>query len=106
MSQAKKTAAKTLADFRSKFDREVVIANRIKAAFAKMLECGPEEFEEEADFLKLAGITINDLKNQRTEFADHIVEMPPVKRDRAPVKIWFASAKVASEARKPPKKAA
>ncbi len=102
----KKVAAtkggKTLADFRAKYDRDVVIANKIRAAFALMLESGPEEHEEQADFLKLAGITENDLKNVRDKFSDHLVETPNVKRDRAPFRIWFADPKVAALVR--PKK--
>lgn len=96
---AKQKSGKTLADFRAKFDRDVVIANRIKAAFAAMLESGPEEHEEEPDFLKLAGITINDLKRVHEQFSSHLVEMPAVKRDRAPYKVWFASPEVAKQAR-------
>jgi|SRR6185437_9548625 len=101
MASAKK-AGKTLADFRAQFDRDVITTNKIKATFEEMLKVGPEEYETESDFFKLAGISVNDIKNLRDTFAPHIVEMPALKRERAPIRVWFADAKVAEKAR--PKK--
>lgn len=88
--------AKTLADFKALYDKNVYVPNRIRAAFAAMLEKdGAEAWDYEADFIKRAGISQTDASAFREQFAEHVVETS----GKSPKKVWFASAKVAAKAR-------
>ena len=92
-----KPKAKTLADWRANNVKEVLISNKIKAAFAEMLKVGPEEHETNTDFARLAGVAINELKDFREEFKQHIVHSKIGGRDGT--LYWFADPKVAEKAR-------
>jgi hypothetical protein len=93
-----KAVARTLADFRSVHDRNVVVPNKIKAALAAMLKEGPEHYEYESDLMKRAQISQTDLGEFRDQFAEHIVIAPAVHGKTAR-RVWFASPKVAAKAR-------
>lgn len=88
---------KTLADWRANNVKEVLIANKIRTAFATMLKVGPEEHETNTDFARLAGVAVNELKDFREEFKQHIVHSRLGGRDGT--LYWFADAKVAERAR-------
>jgi len=90
--------ARTIADFRSVHDKNVIIPNKIRAALEAMRKIGPEHYEYEADFIKLAGISNTDMGSFRDQFLAHIVETPNV-RGNASRRVWFADAKVAKKLR-------
>lgn|SRR5574341_785109 len=102
MAKAKLTPTRNVATFRAAHHRDVVIPNKIKAALAKMAEDhGPEHYEYESDFVKLAGISNTDLSTYRDGFNDFIVEAKPIgaSNSRAARRAWFATAKAAKTAR-------
>ena len=94
-NSSKKISGKTLADFRSTHDPDVVIPAKIKKALASMESEHPENWEYEADFLKRSGLSTTQLAHYRPQFDGHIVETT----GRNPKKVWFASKKVAEKAR-------
>jgi hypothetical protein len=94
---ATKHKPKTLADWRGSNVKEVLISNKIKAAFAAMLKVGPEEHETNTDFARLAGVAVADLKDYREAFKQHIVHSKLSARDG--LVYWFADPKVAEKAR-------
>ena len=93
MSQ--KPVGKTLADFRSAHDKNVIVPSKIKKALADMESEHPENWAYEADVIKRAGISQTDMAAFREQFADHIVETSGKTSKR----VWFASAKVAAKVR-------
>ena len=90
-----KTAAKTLADFRSAHDKNVIVPAKIRKALAELEKAGAENWSYEADLIKLAGISQTDMSMFREQFAEHIVETSGKTNKR----VWFASAKVAAKVR-------
>jgi hypothetical protein len=90
-----KTKAKTLADFRANHDKSVIIPAKIRAALAALLAEGKENYEQEGEFTKRAGVSQTDMGRFREEFKDHVVETG----GKAPKKLWFADKAVATKAR-------
>ena len=90
-----KAAGKTLADYRSAHDKNVIVPNKIRKALAEMEAEGAENWEYEQDFMRRAGLCQTDIGTFRPQFEDHVVETG----GRKPRKVWFASAKVAEKAR-------
>jgi len=88
--------AKTLADFRSVHDRNVVIPQKINNALVAMFKEGAENWEYEVDFVRRAGISQTDLGQFRAKFEDNIVN---VGSERNPKRVWFADKKAATKAR-------
>lgn len=89
---------KTIADFRSAHDPNVIVPNKIRAALAAMLKEGTEQWEYELDFLKRSGISTTQLGQFRDQFADHIIEASG-SSGRNAKRVWFADAKVAKKLR-------
>lgn len=95
-------ATRNIATFQAQHDRNVVIPNKIRAALAKMeADHGPEYYEYESDFQKLAGVGNSDLAAHRPAFEAFIVEAKPIGlgNTRSPRRVWFATAKAAKIAR-------
>jgi hypothetical protein len=95
-------ARKTVATFRELHDRNVIIPKKIRETLDAMkAKDGPEAWEYEADFIRLAGIGGSDLNAHRDEFAEHIVEAKPIGKGntRSPRRVWFATVKAAKSAR-------
>lgn len=89
---------KDKAAFRSQFDPNVIIPNKIRAGLESLAKAeGPDGWEKEVDFLKRAGINAQSVAPHREKFAAHIVEAKDKSR---PVNVWFADAKVAATERK------
>lgn len=97
MSSPKK--GKTVADFRTLHDTNVIVPNKIRAALAAMLKEGPEQWEYEGDFVKRAGISNSQLGVFREQFLDHIVEAGATGGGRCAKRAWFADTKVAKKLR-------
>ena len=81
---------KTLADFRSQYDKDYIVPTRIKTAL-KILGNG---WLSELEFAREAVVNVNDLRDYREQFIDHIVEVMREKR-----RIWVGSAKMAAQMR-------
>lgn len=95
------TSGRSVATFRAAHNRNVVIPNKIRAALAKMeADHGPEHYEYESDFIKLAGIGGSDLNGHRDAFVAHIVEAKPIGmgNSRGVRRAWFATVKAAKAA--------
>ncbi len=87
----------TLADFKAQFDQNVVVPNKIRAAFSAMLKESPEAWEYEGDFIKRAGLSQTQIGAYREQFEKHVVVAK--SSNRSDRKVWFADAKVAAKAR-------
>ena len=90
--------ARTLEHFRAAHDKNVIVPNKIKAALEAVRKIGPEHFEYEADFIKLAGLSQTDMSTFRDQFSAYIVETP-AQHGRASKRVWFGDAKVAAKVR-------
>ncbi len=89
---------KGLAEFRAQFDPNVIIPNKIRAAFKSLAKDeGPDAWEKEVDFLRRAGINHQTIAPHRDAFKAHLVEAKDKSR---PVLIWFVDVKRAAEMRK------
>jgi hypothetical protein len=95
---AKKSKAKTLADFRETHDPNVIVPTKIRKALEQMAAEGPENWEYEADFVRRASVSQTQMGQFRDQFAAHVVETPHVQ-GRQPRKVWFASVKIAAKMR-------
>lgn len=93
-----KQVGKTIADFRSLHDKNVIVPAKIRKALADMEAEGPENWVYEADLMKRAAVSSTDLSTFREQFADHIVETNQVN-GRQPKRVWFANTKVAKKVR-------
>ena len=83
---------KTLAAFRELHDKNVVIPARLNAALKALAkEDGPEAWEYEAEFLKRAGVSNNEIGPFREQFEPHVVEAP--QRGKSPKRAWFPDVK-------------
>ena len=91
----KTIAGKTLADFRAAHDPNVRVPAKIKKALDDMLAEGKETWEYETDLMRRANVSTTDLARFRPMFEAHIVET----NGRNSKRVWFASVKVAEEAR-------
>jgi hypothetical protein len=91
-------ATKTLADFRSTHDPNVVIPTKIRTALKLMESQGAENWCYELEFLQRASISATQIAQFRDQFAEHIVEVPSVS-GKAGKRVWFGSAKVAAKVR-------
>lgn len=94
-------ASKTLADFRSKFDRDVVVPGKIKAALDALRKEGPEAWDYEGDFIKRAGISQTDIGLFREQFTKHVVVAKEVGKSTSGAgrRVWFWDTRVAAKAR-------
>jgi hypothetical protein len=102
---AKAKTAKTLDQFRAKYDDTVRVPTQIRAALASLLAEGRDAWEEEgptADgpgFIKRCGDRVGNthIAKYRDQFAKHLVKVREKgKNDKW---VWFADPKVASKAR-------
>jgi len=93
-----KPNAKTVADFRSAHDPNVIVPAKINAVLQAMLKEGPEQWEYEADLIKRANISQTQISQFRELFIDHIIETPHAAK-RSPRRVWFADKKVAKRIR-------
>lgn len=80
---------KSIADFRSAYDKSFIVPKRVKAALAE-LGAG---WEYEVDFAKMAGISLRDLGMFADQFAPHVIQVREGRR------IWTGSKKVADQMR-------
>jgi hypothetical protein len=95
---AAKPKARSIADFRAAHDKDIIVPAKIQAALDALLKTGPEHYEYEADFVKLAGISQGEIAAYREQFVDHIVLAPPTHGKTAR-RAYFGSAKVAKKLR-------
>ena len=93
-----KNTTKTVADFRSAHDPNVIIPTKINAALAAMRKEGPEQWDYEGDFLRRAGINVTQLSRFRDQFSAYVIEASGVN-NKAARRIWFGDCKVASKIR-------
>lgn len=88
-----KTPGRSMSDFQATHDKNIVIPTKIKAALAAI----GEEYRYEFEFLKEAGISINDLARFRDQFDGHMVVVRT--RDSKPKNVWFGTTANADKAR-------
>ena len=81
---------RSLAEFRSVYDKATIVPTKVKAAL-KALGAGGWEYE--VQFARTAGVSLADLANFRDQFAPHIVSLREGRR------AWAGSAATASAMR-------
>lgn len=90
---------KDKASFRSQFDPNVIIPNKIRAGLDSLAKSeGADGWEEEVHFLRRAGLNAQAVSPHRAAFEAHIVEVK--KPGGRAVNVWFAHVKAATEERK------
>jgi hypothetical protein len=93
---AKKMAGRSLADFRATYDKSFIVPQRVKAALAMLAANGDEDcWRYESEFVKLAGVSIIDLGNVRSQFGEHVVVLE--KRGDSSKRIWCGTKAVANK---------
>lgn len=95
---ASKTAPRTIADFRDAHDRDVIVPKKMRAALEAIAKVGPEHFEYEQDFIKLASISQGECSKYRVQFEKHIVETPAAHQ-KTIKRVYFGNVKVAAKLR-------
>ncbi len=91
--------ARTADDWQASHDPDVIIPNKIRAALAALLKQGPEHYEYEADFAKLAGVSLPKLAQYRAQFDSHIVLGEDPTGRRTSQRGWFGNPKTAKRLR-------
>lgn len=91
-----KQKPRTIADFKASHDRETVVTNKVRAALEALANIGPEHYEYEGDFIKLAKISQSDIAGAREskEFKPFIADAPAVHGKTAR-RVWCGSIKTA-----------
>jgi hypothetical protein len=93
------SAKRDLGSFRAAHDKSVIVPNKIKAALAALEKRdGVEAWCYDAELLKLADLSVNDIAPYREKFENHIV-ITPAARGRQGKRVWFANTKTAAKAR-------
>jgi hypothetical protein len=90
--------ARTIADFRASHDRETVVTNKVKTALEELAKVGPEHYEYEGDFIRLAKISQTDVGLVREKFKAYIADAPAVHGKTAR-RVWCGSIKTAKTLR-------
>lgn len=65
-------AGRTLSEFRATYDKATIIPAKVTAALKQL---GPQGWEYEVEFAKLAGVSLMDLGKFRDKFAEHVVQI-------------------------------
>lgn len=91
---AAKSAGKSLADFQAVYDRNYIVPKKIRDALEKL---GPDGWENEIEFIKLAQISVTEMARYREQFAAHVVEVRA--HGSVQKRVWAGSAKFAAHLR-------
>lgn len=95
---ATKAKAKTVDDFKSAHDPDVIVPTKIKAALAAIETEGAENWEYENDFTRRAGISQGQISAYRGQFEKHIV-VTPNAHGKSGKRVYFGNAKIAARIR-------
>lgn len=82
--------ARSLSDFRNTYDLNTIVPRKIAAGF-KQLGAG---WLYEAEFAKLAGLTLKDLGMFRDNYSEHVVVVSDSRR------VWTGNKNIAEEMRR------
>lgn len=89
----KKTAGKSLDDFRAVHDKNTIVPARIREGLKKL---GKDGWDYEIDFIKLCGVSTHDFGAFREQFEDHYVN---VGGTRSGKRAWAGSIELAAKMR-------
>jgi len=89
-----KTTRRTIADFKAAHDPDTIVPNKIRTALAEIEKVGPEHFEYEVDFLKLAGISTTQIGQYRDQFADYWLITPGTNGNKSAKRVYFGNTKI------------
>lgn len=87
-----KQSGKNLADFRAAHDKSFIIPAKIEAGIAKL---GPDGWDYEVQFMRLAELSTTDLAMFRDQFEDFIVTVG----GKNPKRCWCGSKELAKKLR-------
>lgn len=90
---ARKSTAKSLADFKAAHDKSTIVPGKIKAGLEGL---GKDGWEYEADFVKRCGVSVNDFSRFREQFNDYYVS---IGGDRSGKRAWAGSTALADKMR-------
>jgi hypothetical protein len=99
---SKQIKPRTAADFRAAHDKAVIVPNKIRAALVELLKIGPEHFEYDNDFMRLAGVSNIDMAAYRLQFAHYWFDTPGKSGGKGSKRVWFGNPKVAARLRTSP----
>lgn len=91
MTKAKTPAKKTLADFASTHDKNVIVPTKIKAGLAKL---GKDGWDYEPEFIRLCGVSVTDFSRFREQFADFYVNVGGSKSSK---RAWAGTKETAAK---------
>jgi hypothetical protein len=92
MTAAKKAVGKDITAFKDSHDKNTIVPRKIEEAF-KLL--GPDKWEYQPEFIKLAQISVTDLATFREQYADFYVEI----RAKTRKVVWCGSKALATKLR-------
>ena len=82
---------RTLAEFRSVYDKDFVVPAKIASALKRL---GANGWETEMNFARMAGISMQDISNYREKYMDHVVLV-----ERGSRRIWAGTKGLAAKLR-------
>ena len=88
-----KNAGRSIEDFRAAHDKNFIVPNKIREGLAQL---GPDGWEYEVGFLKIASLSTTDLARFRDHFETYIVD---VGAPRNPKRVWVGSVALAKKLR-------
>lgn len=97
---ASKPAVKprTAADYRAAHDTDVIVPNKIKAGFTKLLAVGPENWAYDEEFRSLCELQAAQLADYREQFKQYWF-ITPGQRGKPGKRVWFGDSRVATRLR-------
>lgn len=87
------SSKKSLADFKAAHDKSFIVPTKIKSGLEKL---GADGWEYEADFIKIAGVSSNDIAKYRDAFSDQVLL---IKQDGRERRVWAGSKAIATKMR-------
>lgn len=96
-----KAKPRTLADFKSSHDKDVIIPRKIQAAIDTAAKVGPEHYIYESELIAQLGLSQSDFGKYKGQFEKHIVpvDYENGKRLSSAKRAWFPNVKLAAKLR-------
>ena len=93
--------ARTVADFKTAHDKDVIIPAKIKATLESAAKIGPEHYLYESELVTMTGISQTDFGRYKGQFEAHVVEIDHEggRRLSSKKRVWFPDKKLAAKLR-------
>src|SRR5882724_5125714 len=97
MHHMAKKVVRTLNDFKAAHDPDVIIPAKIKIALAAIEKIGPEHYEYEQDFVKMAGISVTQLARYRDQFEAYWLLTAGSNGKASQKRVYFGNTKIVTK---------